>query len=144
MVGAVTGAGQAQACAAILKAAAEDNEYPDNLVSSSFRHQCRAIELLRFGLYSLDGQRVEAKSLPKDFKARSDASTIEEFVRENERTGVLACFAGAHDKPDAHSFAVEGHAYFDNNVGDHVVTVERVPEMVRNYRMAACFVVRRE
>jgi hypothetical protein len=146
MVGAVTdGTSERPACAAILAAAREDGQNPVDLVGCNFKHQCRAIELLGFELHTTEGAKVDARTLPQTFGILSDAPTIVEFVRNNQRSEVLACLAGGippgGTETEAHSFAVEGLSYFDNNVGDEIATVDDVPARVRNYRIALCFVV---
>jgi hypothetical protein len=146
MVGAVTGTEERPACMAIQAAAGEDDEHPTHLLDCRFRHQCRAIELLGYALRAPNGELFEARNLPNEFQIPPGAPTIAEFVRNNHQQGVLACYAGGRSPegaPEAHSFAVEGRYFFDNNVGDNVVPVEGIPERVRNYRMVVHFLVRR-
>jgi hypothetical protein len=146
MVGAVTGTDEQTACEAIWMAAAEDKEHPSDLVDCRFRHQCRAIELLGYELLGPNGVPIQASDMPNEIQIPPYAPTIEEFVRDNKREGVFACLAGGtppgKDHPQAHSFAVEGQSYFDNNVGDELVTVEGVPQQLRNYRVAKYLRVR--
>jgi hypothetical protein len=145
MVGAVTGVDEQPACEAILAAAREDGEDPPDLNNCAFRHQCRAIELLGFELHTPDGAKVDARELPRMFEILPGAPTIVGFVRNNQHLEVLACLAGGippgNTDHEAHSFAVEGQNYFDNNVGDETVTADGVPGRVRNYGVAAYFIV---
>jgi hypothetical protein len=146
MVGAVTcGTNEQRACAAIFAAAKEDGQNPVDLIDCNFKHQSRAIELLGFELRTPEGAKVDARTLPQRFDIPPGAPTIVEFVRNNQRSEVLACLAGGippgGTKPEAHSFAVAGPFYFDNNVGDEIVTVDDVLARVRNYRIALCFIV---
>jgi hypothetical protein len=124
-VGAVTGADEDSVCAAIREAAKEDGEHPAHLKDCSFPHQCRAVELLGYELRTLDGIKIDARSLPRKYVVDQNSPTVDEFVRGNESDEVLLCLAGGQrpgqPKPEAHSFAVDRKRYFDNNtVGESV------------------------
>ena len=61
---AVTGSTPEQVNSAILAAASEDDEHPEHLNDTSFRHQARAAELLGWDLFTPEGAALQARAIP--------------------------------------------------------------------------------
>jgi hypothetical protein len=145
-VGAVTGNTSDEVNLAIVEAAKEDNEVPEHLNDTSFRHQVRAAEILGWDLFSIVGARIQARSIPSKAEIAIEEfnrlPTISEFVRHNQGRDILLGHA-VSPSGVSHTFAVDGGWYYDNNVGEKIVSAVGVPSGLAEFRVVRAVALRR-
>jgi hypothetical protein len=153
-VSAVTWATKEQVESAIREAARSEGIEIDQptLIDIGFRDLARAVELLGFELFELDGTKVSADSIERQIALSpewlawlSAQPTPASFLQNNKHDDVLLCLARGtqplHSDPEGHSFAVHRGFYSDNNTEDRVALSVR--SNFANFHIARALAVRR-
>ena len=145
-VGGATGASRAQVERAILRAAQEDGESPTHLNDTNFRHQARALELLGYGLFDLQGNSIKASTI-QPWKMTSgqfgSLPLIKQFVQANKCADVLLCEAFRPGNPDqGHTFVVDREWFFDCNTGGLIVLANGIPGSLNGFRVVRAIALR--
>jgi len=101
-----------------------DSPRPSHLNDSAFRHQCRAVELLGFELFNIQGLKLDASLFPMnpavDLGQYNAAPTVADFVGSNDLDDVVISYASGTNG-ERHTFAADGRSFFDNNTGGLIV-----------------------
>ena len=141
----VTGQSSGKVIKAMAQAAAEDGPVPSHWKDSAYRHQARACEFLGFDLFNSSGTKISAATLPMAPKIRQDAylaaPNIPDFVRQNNCPDVLLVRAFRADTREAHTFALDGGNYFDNNT-NQIVQADRIPPIFARFKVTHVLRVR--
>ena len=144
---AVTGASPEQVLEAIIEAAGEDDEHPEHLDDTNFRHQARTVERLGFDLFDTYGNKMRARDilLNRDLPCElNKLPKMADFLKQNESQDVLLC-SGCRLKAGAleiHSFAVDRNFYVDNNTGGEVRQLADFPCELSDFRILDVLIVR--
>lgn len=133
---------------AMMRAVDFDSERPLHLNNSAFRHQVRAISMLGFDIFNIDGTPHDAtvRGGPMnpafDPNAFNAAPSVADFVDTNDLDDVVICYAhpGAGE---GHTFAADGRTFFDNNTNGKVVDASGINPQIRNMKVIKVLRIRR-
>lgn len=131
----------------MMRAVDFDSERPRHLNDSAFRHQVRAVNMLGFDIFNVDGTPYDA-TVPGgpmnpgfDLAALNAAPTIADFVDGNDLDDVVICYAHTGNG-EGHTFAADGRTFFDNNSGGVVVDAADIHHQVRDMKVIKVLRVR--